>query len=235
MASSSDAKPLPTQTHQSQRLQMSYDEYLTWAGEDVHAEWVNGEVVVQMPPKQPHQRVVAFLLQILGLFIELSHLGRVLPAPFEMRATPEGSAREPDLLFVAQAHLDRLTESRLNGPADLAVEIISDDSVARDRAYKFYEYQAAGVTEYWIIDPRPGYQRADFYVLDDNGRYRPVPIDADGRYHSTVISDFWLHVDWLLLAEQPDVLKALLQIVGPQKLLEAIGIVDATPHREQSS
>lgn len=145
-----------------------------------------------------------------------------------MRATPDGPAREPDLLFVAQEHLDRLTETRLSGPADLVVEVISDESVARDRADKFYEYQAAGVTEYWIIDPRPGFERADFYVLDSTGRYRPVPIDADGRYRATVIAGFWLQVDWVLTPEPPEVLKALSQIVGRQKLLEAMGVEEET-------
>ena len=209
---------------QSQRLRMSYAEYLAWAHEDIHAEWVNGEVIVHMPPKQPHQIVVAFLLQLLGLFIQLFRLGILLPAPFEMRAIPEGPAREPDLLFVAREHLDRLTEARLSGPADLVVEVISDDSVARDRADKFYEYQAAGVQEYWILDPRPGCTRADFYVLDGQGRYQPVPVNPDGRYYSTVLSGFWLQVDWILATEPPAVLQALAQIAGPQKLLEAIGI-----------
>jgi Uma2 family endonuclease len=203
---------------------MSYEEYLAWADEDVHAEWVNGEVIVQMPPKPRHQQVVAFLIRLLGDFIELFRLGRLLPAPLEMRATPDGPAREPDLLFVAQEHLERLTEARLSGPADLVVEVVSDDSVARDRADKFYEYQAVGVREYWIIDPRPGYERVDFYVLDDKGRYRSVPVDSDGRYHSTVLVGLWLQVDWVLAAEPPEVLPALAQIVGPQKLLEALGV-----------
>jgi Uma2 family endonuclease len=139
---------LPTQ---DQRLRMSYKEYLAWADEDVHAEWVDGEVIVQTTPKEPHQRVVAFLLSLMGLFIQLFTLGRLLPAPFEMRAIPNGPAREPDLLFVALEHLERLTEERLSGPADLVVEVISTDSVARDRADKFYEYQSAGVREYWIL------------------------------------------------------------------------------------
>jgi Uma2 family endonuclease len=203
---------------------MSYEEYLAWANEDVHAEWVNGEVIVQMPPKPRHQQVVAFLLQLLGLFIELFQLGRLLPAPLEMRATPDGPAREPDLLFVAREHLDRLTEARLSGPADLVVEVVSDDSVSRDRADKFYEYQAAGVREYWIIDPRPGYERVDFYVLDAKGRYQPVLVDLDGRYRSMVVTGFWFQADWVLSAEPPEALRALAQIAGPQKLLEAIGI-----------
>ena len=211
-------------TTPGQRLRMSYEEYLAWAGEDVHAEWVNGEVIVQMPPKPRHQQVVAFLLRLLGQFIELFQLGRLLPVPLEMRAIPDGPAREPDLLFVAREHLDRLTEARLSGPADLVVEVVSDDSVARDRADKFYEYQAAGIREYWIIDPRPGYERVDFFVLDDKGRYRPVPVEPDGRYHSTVLARLWFQVDWVLTPEPPEVLQALAQIVGPQKLLEAIGV-----------
>lgn len=215
----------PTPEHQAaparqeQRLRMSYEEYLAWADEDIHAEWVNGEVIIPMPPKPRHQQVVAFLLQLMGLFCQLFRLGRLLPAPLEMRAIPDGPAREPDLLFIAQEHLDRLTDARLHGPADLIVEVVSDDSVSRDRSDKFYEYQAAGVREYWIIDPRPGYERADFYVLDARGRYRPVPIDPDGRYHSTVLAGFWFEVEWVLSEEPPDTLQALAQIVGSEQLL----------------
>jgi Uma2 family endonuclease len=219
---SPEHQPSTAPATQEQRLRMSYEEYLAWGGEDVHAEWVNGEVIVQMPPKEPHQRVVAFLVQLMGLFIQLFQLGRLLPAPFEMRATPDGPAREPDLLFVAREHLAWLSQERLSGPADLVVEVISDDSVARDRADKFYEYQEAGVREYWILDSRPSRERADFYVLDAKARYRPVPPDSEGRYHSTVLPGFWLQVDWITSAEPPAVLTALAQIVGRQKLLEAI-------------
>jgi len=144
----------------------------------------------------------------------------------EERMVP-GPAREPDLLFVAQEHLDRLSEARLSGPADLVIEVVSDDSVARDRADKFYEYQAAGIPEYWIIDSRPGRSRVDFYVLDHQGRYQPVPADSDGRYHATVLPGLWLQVEWLMAEEPPAVLQALARVVGPHKLLEAI---DDTPH-----
>jgi Uma2 family endonuclease len=219
---SPEHQPTTVPSPQGQRLRMSYEEFLAWADEDVHAEWVNGEVIVQMPPKEPHQRVVAFLMSLMTLFIQLYKLGTLLPAPFEMRATPDGSAREPDLIFVAREHLDRLSQERLSGPADLVVEVISDDSVARDRADKFYEYQEAGVREYWLLDPRPGRERTDFYVLDEKGRYRPVPPESDGRYHSTVLPGFWLYVDWVMSVEPPAVLAALAQVVGPQKLIEAI-------------
>ena len=144
-------------------------------------------------------------------------------------------AREPDLIFIAREHLDRLSQERLSGPADLVVEVISDDSVARDRADKFYEYQEAGVREYWILDSRPGRERTDFYVLDEKGRYRPVPPESDGRYHSTVLPGFWLYVDWVTSVEPPAVLTALAQIVGPQKLVEAIEASAGTSNADRTT
>jgi len=38
---------------------------------------------------------------------------------------------------VAREHADRITDERVAGPADLIVEVISDDSVGRDRGDKF--------------------------------------------------------------------------------------------------
>lgn len=206
---------------QEQRLRMTYEEFLAWADEDVHAEWEDGEVIVFMPPKDRHQDVVTFLVTLLRLFADFFHLGKVRTAPFEMKATPDSPAREPDIFFVAREHRDRLTEDRLVGPADLIVEIISDDSVSRDRSRKFYEYQEAGVREYWIIDPRWGKERADFWVLDERGKYQPIPID-DGIYRSTVIPGFWIRVDWLWAEELPDSLLAFAEIAGPARVMEAL-------------
>lgn len=77
----------------------------------------------------------------------------------------------------------------------MAVEIISPESVDRDRVEKFEEYQAVGIREYWLIDPQR--QKAEFYALRKNGRYAIVPLDKDGKFHSTVISGFFLRVEWL--------------------------------------
>lgn len=179
------------------RLPMSYEEFLSRVGEDVHAEWVAGEVIVFMPPTDRHQAIVVFLVKLLGLFVDLFDLGEVRVAPLEMRARPDGPAREPDVLFVARAHLDRLTAARLIGPADLVVEIVSNDSVTRDSVDKFAEYRAAGVREYWPFDPRPGQERANFYRLAVDGTYQAMPLDADGRYHAMILPGFWFDPTWL--------------------------------------
>jgi Uma2 family endonuclease len=202
-------------------LRLSYQEYLAWDYECGITEWVDGEVIFHMPPKRAHQQIVAFLDRLLGVFVEMFNLGVVQIAPFTMRLIESGSAREPDLFFLANENLERYTEIELVGPADLIVEVISEDSVARDRGDKFYEYQEAGVREYWIIDPRPGKQRVDLYVLSVDGRYQPVLATADNIYHSAILTNFWLKEAWLW-SEKPNPLAALTEIVGMERVIAAL-------------
>ena len=205
------------------RLRMSYEEYLAWAGEDVRAEWVDGEVVIEMPPGTLHQDVVTFLVTLMRFFVQFYHLGTVLTAPLEMKVSPSGSAREPDILFLASEHAGRLQAQRLNGPADLVVEVVSPESVDRDRSEKFYEYQEVGVREYWVIDPRPGKARADFWLLDASARYQPVLTDAGGLYRSTVIPGFWFDTNWCFGETRPDPLFCFAQIIGlPEATVEQL-------------
>jgi Uma2 family endonuclease len=200
---------------------MTFEEYIAWEHEGGLAEWIDGAVVVHEMPTHEHQRIVEFLDRLLGLFVQLFGLGLIRVAPFPMRVTPEAKAREPDLFFLRSANRGRLESRQLNGPADLVVEVISNDSVARDRERKFAEYQAGGVPEYWIIDPRPGHERADFYVLDPSGHYQPASVTADGVYHATMLPGLWLRVSWLWL-DDPNALAALAEIVGAAQMMAAL-------------
>ena len=86
---------------------------------------------------------------------------------------------------------------------------------------KFDEYEAAGVPEYWIIDNRPERRRAQFYQLDDSGQYQSVLPDAGGIYRSKALSGFWLRAAWLW-EDEPDVLRAVAEIVGPDQVAQAL-------------
>lgn len=210
----------PADLHE-QRRAMSYEEFIAWSDEDTHAEWVHGEAIVFMPPALPHQELAGFLHTLLSLYARFFNLGIVLLAPFEMQLFPGRSSREPDLLFVAREHRERLTPARLDGPADLVIELISDSSAVRDREEKFQEYQAAGVREYWLFDPRPGREQADFYRLTARGLYEAVLPDAQGRYHAATLPGFWLRLDWLWQRPLPDAL-TLLAAIAPQALHTAL-------------
>ncbi len=211
---------------QEQRLKMTYEEYLAWEDEGAHGEWVDGEVIVFMPPTLLHQRLSGFLSTLLSTYARHLDLGLVLAAPVEMQLFPGRSSREPDLLFVARQHLERLTPERLVGPADLVVEIVSDSSVGRDRSDKFYEYQEAGVPEYLIIDPRPGKERVDFFRLTTEGKYLAILPDTEGHYHSLVLPGFWFDPEWLWQEPLPNTM-AILATIAPQALRGALAAVES--------
>lgn len=187
---------------------ITYEEFLDWADEDTLAEWVDGEIVMTSPASLRHQQLAAFVFELLSSYTAVHDLGTVLNAPFQMKLPTSG--REPDVLYVARAHEDRLRNTFLDGPADLVVEIVSPESVERDRVHKFGEYEAGGVSEYWLLDPR--HERADFYQLNTRGRYQPIPADQDGVYRSQALPGFWLRVPWLWLQPLPPPVRALLEI-----------------------
>ena len=205
-------RTLPPKRIESKTGKISYEDFLEWADENTHAEWVNGEVIIFMTTKNVHQNVVEFLHILMNLFVGLLNLGKVRLAPFQMRL--EYSGREPDILFITNEHLERLLENRLDGPADLVVEVISADSVRRDREDKYKEYREAGIPEYWVIDPRPDKQRADFYYLNEEGDYELFATEDDEQVYSKILEGLWLRPSWLWQTEEIDPFAAFCQIRG---------------------
>jgi Uma2 family endonuclease len=181
---------------------LTFEEFLEWNNDDLPAEWVDGDVVIPMPPDLPHQAIVMFLSGLLTLLSEHDDAGRVIISPFMVRLPePLRSGREPDLLFIARTNLHRLQRLYLAGAPDIAVEVISPDSVTRDRREKFAEYEAAGVVEYWLIDPNR--RRAEFYRLGADGRYMLVLGGGAGVFNSAVLPRLRLRVEWLWQEPKP--------------------------------
>ena len=192
---------------------VSWEDFLTGIGEERRAEWVDGEIVEMPPANLGHQDILGFLHFWIGYFVSRQRLGRVYFAPTLMHLPTRPSGREPDLMFVANEHLDRLTRQYVDGPADLVVEIVSPESTIRDRREKRDEYEAAGIPEYWLIDePR---QAALFYVLGEDGRYRLRPTDPDGIYPSTILPRLRLRVSWLWQSPPPTLDEAFADLPYP--------------------
>ncbi len=190
------------------KAKISYEEFLEWLDEDILAEWVDGEVIMASPASKMHQDIVFFIGKLVDIFVRYKKLGEVLTAPFQMKL--ENSGREPDLLFVKTENLSRFKKTYLDGPADVVLEIISPESGGRDRGDKFYEYERAGIPEYWLIDPQKNW--FEVYRVNNEGIYESAFSGKKGKYSSDVLPGFWLNVEWLWQSPLPDALDVLWEI-----------------------
>jgi Uma2 family endonuclease len=129
-----------------------------------------------------------------------------------MRILDGRSARQPDIFVVLNEHLDRYSDERLDGPADLVVEIVSEGSVTEDLHVKRREYETAGIPEYWIVEGRLGGSGFDMLRLNNHGQYEPVQPDNEGRLFSRVLPEFWLRAAWLAADPLPSPYRVLQRI-----------------------
>lgn len=187
---------------------ITFEEYLEIDVEGASLEWVDGKVIGFMANNLQHQRIIGFLMTTMNLFAEINNLGEVVQAGYAMKLEEQKRGREPDLVFVSKENTEILTHKYLNGAADIAVEIVSPESVERDHKTKFAEYETAGIKEYWLIDPER--REAEFYRLQADGFYHPADISG-GVFHSEVLPGFFLRVEWLW-QENPPTVEALKEL-----------------------
>lgn len=192
---------------------LSYAEFLREAPGGRSLEWVDGGVVELSPASDRHQDLQGFLTALLRHWVEAKRLGVVRSSPFQMKTAPHLAGREPDVLFLADEHRDRLLSNRIAGPADLAVEIVSPESRTRDTVEKLREYEEGGVREYWLVDPE--LRSFEIRWLEAEGRYRLAAADEHATLHSRVLDGLWIKRDWLW--QEP--LPALLFVLREWKLV----------------
>src|SRR5258707_570073 len=106
---------------------MSYEEFLKTDFGAQRAEWVNGEGSYMGTVSSLHSDVVTFLLSMIKFWVDARGGGKVRPEPFNMKTGPDLPGRNPDILYVAPEHADRIQSNHLRGPADLVIEVVSPD------------------------------------------------------------------------------------------------------------
>lgn len=185
---------------------LTYEEFLRqYDGQ--HAEYVSGEAVTYMSVSKKHNQLTKFLIRILESFAEMKGIGEIFSEPYQMKMTfdDDVKGREPDIFFVKTDNSDKLKNNYLDGAADLVIEVISPESRSRDRGDKFYEYESAGVKEYWLID----YERQEtrFYQLN-NGVFEHCHIE-NGIYYSRELEGLFIKPEWLWQEKLPELMEVL--------------------------
>ncbi|HLL91195.1 MAG TPA: Uma2 family endonuclease [Tepidisphaeraceae bacterium] len=205
-ASDADLRP-----HPGRRL--SERAFLDWVGEKTRAEWVDGEVIVMAPVGDSHADLNLFLGAVLRQFVEHHDLGEIRGPETMVRLKIGGKVerRLPDLLFVAAARAAAIKPTFVDGPPDLIVEIVSPGSVDHDWRDKYFDYEAAGVGEYVVVDRAS--EKVKAYALGRRSKqFEPVEPDADGRLRSKAVKGFYLRPQWLLGPRPPKVATVLREL-----------------------
>lgn len=187
---------------------LSYEEFLReYDGQ--YAEYVDGEIISNMSVTERHDFITNFLVTMLNLYVSTKKLGRICSEPYQMKMVIDGKTkgREPDIFFVKTENMHRAKEQYFDGAADLVIEVVSPESVVRDTEDKFEEYEAAGVKEYWLINPNR--RTANFYGFDEGKKYKMLYISPESVFESRVIEGLWIKTDWLWQEELPDLVEVL--------------------------
>ncbi len=149
----SPSETLPNGVEWPVQGEWTYEDYLRLPDDGRRYEIIEGVLYVSNTPNIDHQYAVSQISRRLGNYVEERNLGYVLTAPFEIHLSERSRPVQPDVFFIAQERWPGAGAKFFDGAPDLVVEVLSPSSYRRDNYIKFTAYEAAGVLEYWIVNP----------------------------------------------------------------------------------
>ncbi|MGA1623431.1 MAG: Uma2 family endonuclease [Synechocystis sp.] len=154
-----------------------------------------GELILMSPTGGETGIHNATLISRFVMWNEVQKLGVVFDSSTCFRL-PHGGDRSPDVAWVKKERWQALTpEQRRQFPPlspDFVLELMSPSDRLGEVQAKMREYQAAGVTLGWLINP--GDRQVEIYRYDGSVEVLTAPTTLSGE---TVLPDFSLSVDWL--------------------------------------
>ncbi len=189
---------------------VSEDTYYSLGGNS-RWQYLGGDLVME-PVSFRHDDLNSFLIALLRGFADERGGAVVTGSRFPMRLDAEWSP-EPDLMVIRDERRHLIGPDRLEGPADLAIEILSPGHPEITLLRKVPRYRAAEVPEIWIIDPKAATLRVDLLATPASGAYGTTILTA-GRVTTKALPGFWLETAWLWRQPLPSVLGCMRQILA---------------------
>lgn len=181
---------------------LTFEDFLELVHEDEKADLIDGVIYYMASPENiGHNKLIGWLYKLISSYVEEKGLGEVTFSRVAYRLS-DRTGPEPDVAFVRTERLGLLKETYVDGPPDLAVEIVSPESIERDYEDKRLRYEEAGVEEYWIIDPKE--RAATFLVRTPDSGFAEALLECT-IFRSHVLPGFDLDVRWLWRSPLPAV------------------------------
>ena len=205
------------------RPRLTFDDFCAIVKDGEKADLIDGVIYMASPENTEANAIFMWLGTLMNCYVEEKDLGKVYGTRVAYRLD-EHNGPEPDIGFVKKSRLKHVRRGSVDGPPDLAVEIVSPGSVERDYEKKRRLYERTGVAEYWIIDEIE--KKTTLLRLSKNGVYKEIP-PRNGIFRSKVMKGFWLRESWLWQERLPRPLKTLRAIMRSARcimnVLEKIG------------
>ena len=122
------------------------EEFYRLADEDTDWEYLDGRIIMHSPASKRHEDIFAFLLTLLRAFLDERKGATVLGSRYPMRLDPKWSP-EPDIVVIVDARRHLMKSRRLEGPADMVIEIASESDPGLDYREKLPRYREAEIPE----------------------------------------------------------------------------------------
>src|SRR5947199_7012684 len=117
---------------------------------------------------------------------------------------------EPDILIVRDERTHLMTPQRLEGPADMVIEIVSESDPGFDYREKLPRYREAKIEEIWIVNP---FNQTVLVDKLTSGGYVSKELSS-GRLDSQVVSGFWIEISWLWQVKLPSTVRCAREILS---------------------
>src|SRR5437764_1140051 len=129
---------------------MTAEEYLALGETRERYELIDGVVVRSPSPTPRHQRVAFLIALQVESHAEQNTDVRMIPG-VDVRVARSRVYR-PHIVVYARGRAGELPELLTSAP-DLVVEVLSPGSERKDLVTKRADYEAFGVSEYWVVEP----------------------------------------------------------------------------------
>jgi Uma2 family endonuclease len=178
----------------------TYDDYLRLPDDGRRYEIIEGVLYVTNAPSYAHQFAVGKIFFALSQYVAAAGLGVVLTAPFEVHLPGVAKPVQPDVLFIPNARRPDAAANFYEGAPALVVEVLSPSTFRVDQSVKLAAYEQAGVTEYWLADPKT--RSITVYTLPSGGREYVLhgQFTDDDSVTSPLLADLSLAIDHLFVA-----------------------------------
>ena len=171
---------------------VSEEEFWGLANEDSDYELIDGVLIIHSPASEEHEDIFAHLTSILRFYLQEYKLGKLYGSRFVMRLSPKWNP-EPDIMIITPPNYNRIGKTRLEGPADIVIEILSKATKETDMTKKLPKYLEAGVQEVWIIDP----EEKEIKIITSQEELTWKGTQSEEFLTSKVLKDLKLQVKWI--------------------------------------